>query len=132
MNPSRPDRAMIARELRRTAPPLRPPDQARVNRVCRNLPPAPRRRGAAFPRHLLAPLAAGLVLLAGLLIFVRRTLNPTRPVPHLPPVPHPAAIEAWISEQAPFRLLADEPDKLLADLATLIAVVDAQSIEILF
>jgi len=123
--------------LRRCAPPLRPPDSARVNRACERLsalhapPDAPRPH--AFARPLLR-VAAGLVLLGSAAVWVQNAsrVASVTDMPHVAAVPLFYELNALAGTPALTATLASETDNLVADLAALATVLNDRSLAILF
>jgi len=129
---------LLEASLRRCAPPLSPPDAARVNRACEclnalhALAGAPR-RARAFAKPLLH-IAAGLALLGSAAVWVQNASRVTTvtEMPHVAAVPLFDDLNALAGTPALTATLACETDNLVADLAALATVLNDRSLAILF
>ena len=129
--------SLLEASLRRCAPPLSPPDSARVNRVCERLgalrAPPDLPRPHAFARPFLR-VAAGLALLGSAAVWVQNASRVTTvtEMPHDAAVPLFDDLNALAGTPALTATLASETDNLVSDLAALATVLNDRSLAILF
>ncbi len=121
----------IERALKRAVPPLRAPDTARAEAVCRRLPPlrpesATGGERPLFSRRTLIRAAACLILALGVTVLLRSPSQPPGSV-QFPDI-SPANVAAWASTvvNAPIleTALTTEADNLSDDLTDLTYVVN--------
>lgn len=126
----------LVQALRQSAPPLTPPDQARIERVCKRLLAGSRLQAEPLRRMNFRPrwrIAAGLMLAAGAALLLR-TVAPRSVTGalHLTEVPYLSDLDAWAGLPAAPDTLANESENIMSDIATLTATLNDRSFAILF
>lgn len=128
-------RRAIEERLRQGAPAPRPPDRARVDRVCAQLapglPPSPLKAPRTFFRPLLR-VAACLLLMLGIAVLMR-----PKPRPAAAPQPAPSFetfrdLTSLMVPQDIKNTLACEAEDLASDIASLTAALNERTLAILF
>lgn len=130
-NPTR--QTDLETRLRRSVPPLRAPDPARVAKACARTAAAPPLSPLRAPRTFTRPLlrvAACLALLAGVVLLLRPPPRAT-PVPALPSLSF-NDLATLMKTQDLENSLAGEAADLASDLSDLTAVLNDRSLAILF